>query len=259
MTTPGGPGRRARLPLYVTGRHPCSYLPDQSARTLFVDPLARMSPALYQLLLAQGFRRSGGHVYRPACEPCLRCVPVRIPVSAFAPNRYQRRNAARNGADLRLVERPCVFDPEHYALYARYLHSRHPDGSMAEDASEDGYQDFLIAPWGGDTLLLELRLGTEPLGVAVTDRMPHSLSAVYTFFDPDQDGRALGIYAVLCQVALARRLGLAHLYLGYWIEECRKMSYKDAYRPIEAWIGGRWRGFGRGEPIAWRDAGHAGG
>jgi arginine-tRNA-protein transferase len=241
----------ARLSLYLSATHACSYLPGLSARTLFVDPMAPMDGPRYEGLIEQGFRRSGAHVYRPACDPCRRCVPVRIPVREFSPNRSQRRNARLN-ADLTLVDRPAAFDPEHYFLYETYVRSRHAGGGMAEDASAQSYQDFLTRPWGGETRLLELRLGARLLAVAVTDRLPASLSAVYTFFDPAPPRRALGTFAVLRQIALARRLGLRYLYLGYWIEECRKMSYKDAFRPIQAWTGGHWRQYGRGETIAWR-------
>jgi arginine-tRNA-protein transferase len=243
--------RGTRWSLYLSATHSCSYLPGLSARTLFVDPMAPMDGLLYEGLIEQGFRRSGAHVYRPACDPCRRCVPVRIPVREFSPNRSQRRNARLN-ADLTLLERPAAFEPEHYALYETYVRSRHGGGGMAEDASAESYQDFLVRPWGGETRLLELRLTDRVLAVAVTDRLPTSLSAVYTFFDPASSRRALGTFAVLSQIALARRLGLRYLYLGYWIEECRKMAYKDAFRPIQAWSGGHWRRYGRGEAIDWR-------
>jgi arginine-tRNA-protein transferase len=255
VSNPGDPLRHSGLSLYITGGHPCSYLPGLSARTLFLDPLATVDSTLYELLLQQGFRRSGRHIYRPECDGCQRCVPVRLPVRAFIPNRSQRRNRARNRPDVALVERPALFDAEHYAVYASYVKSRHAEGSMAESASPESYEDFLIAPWGGETRLLELRLEGRLMAVAVTDRLQRALSAVYTFFDPGLSHRSPGTYALLCQIHLARRLGLDHLYLGYWIEECRKMSYKDGFRPLQAWIGRRWQTFDRGEPIPWRHGG----
>jgi arginine-tRNA-protein transferase len=142
-------------------------------------------------------------------------VPVRIPVEHFSPDRSQRRNMARNVADLMLTERPARFDPNHFRLYAAYLRSRHPDGGMSENITRESYEEFLLVPWGGETRLLEIRLRDRLVAVAVTDLLPQSLSAVYTFFDPDLSARALGTYAVLSQVAQARRLGLNHLYLGY--------------------------------------------
>jgi len=248
MSTPDRAGMPTALPLYLTDWHACSYLPDLMARTLFVDPSVTLDGASYQALLTLGFRRSGAHVYRPACGACRRCVPVRIPVREFAPSRSQRRNLALNCDQARLRDRPARFDPEHYALYSSYVRSRHPDGSMA-DVTPERYHEFLIAPWGGETRLLELRLGSRLMAVAVTDLLPACLSAVYTFFDPELSDRAPGTYAILCQIEEARRLGLEHLYLGYWIGACRKMSYKDRFRPLEAWSDEGWKRYDHGAEI----------
>ena len=229
-----------QLAFYLTTEHDCSYLDGRRASTLFVDPLARMDVVLYQALIDQGFRRSGSHVYRPACRDCDRCIPVRIPVAAFRPSRSQRRNWARNRLELDVVETRPVFDPAHFDLYLRYLDARHPAGSMADDSSIESYCRFLIEPWGGDTRFLELRLSDRPVGIAVTDLLPHGLSAVYTFFDPDLSERGPGTFAILAQIATARALGLPYVYLGYWIEASPKMAYKANYRPLESWDGHRW-------------------
>ena len=241
-------GRPPTLPLFVTDWHDCSYLPNLRARTLFVDPTMALDGTIYQALLARGFRRSGAHVYRPACGTCQRCVSIRIPVDAFAPSRSQRRNLALNRDQIELSEHPARFDPEQYALYRAYVRSRHRGGSMG-DAAPERYFEFLAAPWGGETRFLELRLEGRLVAVAVTDVLPGCLSAVYTFFDPDVAERALGTYAILCQIEEARRLGFEYLYLGYWIEECSKMSYKERFRPLEARIDEHWKRFDRGDEI----------
>ncbi len=247
---PGTEGNKERqLALYLTADHPCSYLEGLKARTIFVDPLARMDVATYQSLVNQGFRRSGAHVYRPACRGCARCVPVRIPIADFRPDRSQRRNWSRNASDLHLVDTPATFEAAHFDLYLRYLAYRHPDGSMADDRSAESYRRFLVEPWGGETRFLEIRLGERLAGVAVTDLLTRGLSAVYTFFEPELSDRAPGTFAVLAQIETARRLGLPHLYLGYWISESRKMAYKERFRPIEAWDGRSWRRFDRGEAV----------
>jgi len=244
-------GRRAAatLPLYLTNDHPCSYLGDKQARTLFVDPLARIDGDRYGDLLQHGFRRSGTHVYRPACRHCQRCIPVRLPVETFRADRSQRRNLRLNRQAVQIIKRPAMLDAEHYRLYADYVRSRHPDGSMAEEISVDSYYRFLVEPWGGESLFLELRLDGRLLAVAVTDVVPDGLSAVYTFFDPARADRAPGTFGVLSQIDCARRRGLDYLYLGYWIKESHKMRYKDRFRPIEAWNGHQWQSFGKGEPI----------
>ncbi|WP_295542822.1 arginyltransferase [uncultured Thiohalocapsa sp.] len=244
---------RGDLQLYLTGEHECSYIDGLRARTLFVDPLANIDAARAEWLQQIGFRRSGQHFYRPACRGCQRCVPVRVPVTAFTPNRSQRRNAVRNDAELHIVTRPASLVAEHYQLYERYLLHRHHDGDMADDVSVETYARFLLAPWGGHTRFLELRRGSgddaQLVGVAVTDFFSDGLSAVYTFFDPEESQRAPGTYAVLAQIREARRLGLEYVYLGYWIGESRKMAYKDGFRPIEAWDGRGWRRYGKGEII----------
>lgn len=251
---------RGDLQLYLTGEHDCSYVDGLRARTLFVDPLAHIDAARAEWLQQIGFRRSGQHFYRPACRGCQRCVPVRVPVGSFSPNRSQRRNIARNDRELSVTLRPASLVPEHYQLYEHYLLQRHGDGDMADDVSVETYARFLLAPWGGRTRFLELRLSPAGavaeagapgalIGVAVTDFFSDGLSAVYTFFDPAQSHRAPGTYAVLTQIREARRLGLKYVYLGYWISDSRKMAYKDGFRPLEAWDGREWRRFGKDEPI----------
>jgi arginine-tRNA-protein transferase len=206
--------------------------------TLFADPEAEMDMATYSDLLRYGFRRSGRMVYAPRCEHCQQCVSVRVPVADFTLRRSQRRVLQRN-ADIELREHPARFNPEHYRLYQRYMVARHADGDMA-DALPADYLGFLRAEWC-QTTFLEFLLDGELVALAATDVADHGLSAVYTFFDPDQGPRSLGTFAVLRQIEHARSLGLAYLYLGYWIQDCRKMAYKVNFRPIELWRAGQWR------------------
>ena len=228
------------LRFFLTVPHACSYLDEREATTLFLDPQESHGQGVYDSLALLGFRRSGRHLYRPHCEGCSACVSVRIPVADFQPGRSQRRVRKRN-ADLQLIERPALFDAEHYALYERYIRLRHKDGDMYPP-SRDQYRTFLALdePYAR---LLEFRLGEQLLAVAAFDRLGHGLSAIYTFFDPDPawERRSLGTYAVLSLVDMTWREGRPHLYLGYWIEECRKMAYKADYRPLEMLEGRHWR------------------
>ena len=231
----------AKLLLFATPEHECSYLPQQGATTLFVDPDFPKDPEVYTLLSRNGFRRSGEHVYRPDCRSCKACVPVRLPVREFRPRRAQRR-AWRANDDLRASTKPARFEQAHFALYRRYLRARHPGGGM-DDTSPKQYREFLLSSWA-DTVLYELKLGEHLMGVCVTDRLVDGLSAVYTFFDPDLPWRSLGTYCILWQIAEARRLGLDWLYLGYWIADSGKMTYKVNFRPQERFIDGAWRRWG---------------
>jgi arginine-tRNA-protein transferase len=222
---------------YLTPEHPCSYLPGRGAQTLFLDPRDTISSDLYQALTEHGFRRSGGHLYRPHCGDCTACVPTRIPVAEFLPRRTQRRVLARN-ADLTLRIEPAVFSSRYYDLYAHYIQGRHQDGDMFPPSS-DQFRSFLLSQWSNSVFLC-CYLGDELLAVAVTDQQPRGLSAIYTFFDPGFAERSLGTFAILQQINLCRDSNLPHLYLGYWIRDSRKMRYKVDYRPVELFLSGRW-------------------
>ena len=224
------------LKLYATHPHPCSYLADREATTLFVDPKADIDAEAYAQLSEQGFRRSGHFIYRPHCARCSACVPARIPVAHFRPDRRQKR-IARANSDLDVLMEPSIAGEEFYALYARYISERHADGDMYPPTREQ-YDSFLSREWG--TRYCCFRKDEQLLAVAVIDQMPNGLSAVYTFYDPDFPKRSLGTNAVLWQVEMARALGLPHVYLGYWIRECPKMAYKTGFRPLELRLGERW-------------------
>jgi arginyl-tRNA--protein-N-Asp/Glu arginylyltransferase len=225
------------LDFYLTPEHECSYLPKQMAQTLFADPAVRIGTGMYSELIKFGFRRSGTHVYRPRCPMCDACIPIRIPAATFRPSRSQRRNWQRN-ADLEVIAAPNEYRDEHFMLYHRYMHSRHHGGGMDTPAPEK-YSEFLINPYI-EGVFYEFRLDGHLLGVAVVDVLNDALSAVYTYFDPDEASRGLGVYAVLWQIEQAKKSGLEHVYLGYWIKECLKMAYKDQYRPFEVFRDGSW-------------------
>lgn len=224
--------------LFQTLDHPCGYYGDRSARNLVIDPLDPRLAAVYETSLAWGFRRAGGHVYRPHCRNCQACVPCRIPVATFRPDRSQRRTLRRNG-DLRAMWREAVPDSETADLYERYLGWRHPGGGMDEPGPDD-FRRYLIAPWNGSRFL-EVRLGDALVAVAVTDVGRHALSAVYTFYSPEHAGRSLGVFCILKQLEHAREQQLDHLYLGYWIPGHPKMHYKSRFHPVEVLRQGRWQ------------------
>ncbi|MFC0711340.1 arginyltransferase [Azorhizophilus paspali] len=227
----------ARLKFYATQPHACSYLPDEQATTLFLDPSQPMDMYVYAELSDLGFRRSGDHLYRPHCQGCNACIPARIPARGFALNRQQRRILKRNEDLAARAVRPS-FTEEYYKLYARYIEQRHADGDMYPP-NRDQFCTFLVRdlPF---SRFYEFRLSGRLLAVAVTDVLPNGLSAVYTFYDPDEERRSLGRYAILWQIGEAARLGLQAVYLGYWIKNCRKMNYKTQYRPIELLVNHRW-------------------
>jgi arginine-tRNA-protein transferase len=226
--------------LFHTGAHACGYWPERDARDLVIDPRDPRLPQLYPMALGWGFRRSGDIVYRPHCHGCQACVAVRIPVADFVPDRSQRRCLARNrDIDARIV--PAERSEEHFALYQRYLGARHRHGGMDGHGVAE-FEQFLIGAWS-QSRFLELRehASHRLLAVAVTDLVGNALSAVYTFFDPDQSARGLGTLAILQQLQWAARDGRRHLYLGYWIAGHAKMDYKRRYQPLEGFDGRHWQ------------------
>jgi arginyl-tRNA--protein-N-Asp/Glu arginylyltransferase len=234
-TPPLGAGK---LAFFATPEHDCSYLPGRRATTVFADPNHPKSRELYTRLCSAGFRRSGEHVYIPACEHCSACVAVRVDVNEFSPRRIQRRIAAKN-AHLRVVERTASYDEAHYELYKRYAFARHRGEGM-DGMNRDEYREFLSSAWA-QTMFVEFHEGDELVAVAVTDRLDDGLSAVYTFFDPTRDRLSLGVYAILWQIARAKAMGLRFHYLGYWIADSQKMRYKVEYLPQQHFVNGRWR------------------
>jgi arginine-tRNA-protein transferase len=224
----------------VTKTFPCSYLPNKEERLLIVVDERLQNPNSYSLLMAEGFRRSGEQCYRPYCPNCSACQSIRVLINNFSPPKSQKRSLKRNAHFI--IKQSDKIRNYYYPLYENYINTLHQDGSMYP-ANVEQFESFLsshlttqlfIETWcvvNGEKLLI---------CVAVTDVLTNGLSAVYTFYHPEFKSQGLGRFSILTQINLCKQLKLPYLYLGYQIDDCQKMNYKNSYFPHERFISSEW-------------------
>jgi arginine-tRNA-protein transferase len=240
------PPRRPQF-FYTTAPLPCPYLPGRTERKIVTELSGTEAEALHERLSRAGFRRSHNIAYAPVCPGCQACVPIRVVSEEFTPDRTQRR-ILRANAELTVSEMPARATAEQFTLFQRYQKNRHADGDMAAM----GYYDYraMIEDTPISTGILEFRDARDRLlGACLTDWLADGLSAVYSFFDTDEDKRSLGTFAVLWLIGRARSLGLPYVYLGYWVPESRKMAYKARFKPSEILISGAWHRLGESAEV----------
>jgi leucyl-tRNA---protein transferase len=232
------------LQFYATAPYPCSYLEDRVARSQVAIPSHLINADVYGELVANGFRRSGMYTYRPYCDGCKSCTACRVDVLKFKAKRYQER-AWKKHQNLNVKVNELVFNEEHYALYMDYQKNRHSGGGMDSD-DQDQYKQFLLQS-KVNSRLIEFRDGIDDPEpgklrmISMIDIISDGLSSVYTFFDTTNKNASYGTYCILWQIKQVKKLNLAYLYLGYYIKESPKMSYKAQFEPLEVLIDEHWQ------------------
>ena len=226
-----------QLQFYATAPYACSYLPKRLAKSQVATPSNKINSSIYSDLVRVGFRRSGAFTYRPICDSCSACVPVRIDTKYFKPSRSQKRVMTRH-SHITTEVMDLKNSVEHYDLYLQYQSARHSGGGMDQDSREQ-YRHFLLQS-NVDTKLVEFRDSKGIVAVSIIDKLEDGLSSVYTFFDTEDRSASYGTYSICWQIELCKKIGLRYLYLGYWIKESKKMSYKTRFHPLQGLIQDRW-------------------
>jgi arginine-tRNA-protein transferase len=254
MTLPSEPPLQ-KLQFYVTTGYSCGYLPNKMAQSLIASPQHLIDANVYSGLIQQGFRRSGKFAYRPHCENCRECVPVRIILQDFSASRSQKR-AYKQHKNLVTNILPVEFHAEHYALYAAYQKARHADEiensndnsanksqpkkiDKSEQDEIEQYHNFLCQT-NVESVMVEFRDNGQLKMVSVIDLVHDGISAVYTFYETSDTKASFGTYNVMWQIDWAKSLNFPYLYLGYWIKNSQKMAYKQNFKPLEKLIDGEW-------------------
>jgi arginine-tRNA-protein transferase len=226
-----------KLRFYATASYPCSYIPDRVARSQVASPNHEVNASTYSELVRIGFRRSGAFTYRPICDACSACVPVRIDTTKFIPSKSLKR-VIKKHTHLSVGISHLKDSTEHYELYQKYQSERHSGGGMDQD-SKDQYKHFLLES-NVTTRIIEFKEAHKCVAISIVDELDDGISSVYTFFETEDKSKSYGSYSICWQIDLCRSLGLRYLYLGYWIKESEKMSYKTRFTPLEGFIKDRW-------------------
>jgi len=225
------------IKLFETVTSECPYLEGQISASIIIDPEETVKPSLFSLVSHSGFRRSGNMLYSPKCPNCTSCVSVRIPSQLFTPSRSQKRVWKKN-QDLSISIEDVSFKQEHFDLYLKYQQHRHPESSMC-DTDPEKYISFINSEFSNSKFICFYLKG-ELIGLSVIDQFNGGISAVYTFFDPEQQQRSLGTYAILYLVKLSRLREIPYVYLGYWVDQSSKMDYKRHFKPLQGYRNRQW-------------------
>lgn len=220
----------------VTQAFDCSYIPEQKEQLLVYVEDSDDINSQYELLIRAGFRRSGEQIYRPHCAECNACHSLRVLSQQFMPSRSQKRILSKNKTLQTVVQQ--TVQENYYPLYARYIEQRHSDGSMYPPSTSQ-FENFVSCSWN-NAVFLEAWEDDDLVAVSVVDEMTDAVSALYTFFEPNLAHRSIGSFMIMQLIHQANALSKPYVYLGYQIDSCRKMNYKQNYYPHERFYQNKW-------------------
>jgi len=227
----------SNLKLYYSDSFACGYFDKLKACYLILDPNIKPDIKLQESLATQGYRRSGNNLYYPWCNNCYRCVPIRLRVADFKYSNSQKRCLKKNQQTKVRPTMPKITE-QVFELYKKYQQWKHPGAGM-DECDNASSMNFLLAPWA-NTKFNKFFVDNKLVAVSVTDIFKNSMSAVYTFYDKNHADLSLGTYAMLWQIEYAKKLEFDYLYLGYYIKDSKKMSYKSNFKPHEFLLDGLW-------------------
>jgi arginine-tRNA-protein transferase len=224
-----------QVQLFKVNNGPCPYLEGKTwISHVFSSP--RFSESLYEEMIGSGWRRSGTSFYQNHCPDCSACTPIRIPSSRFLPSKSQRRVARKNTATV-IKRSPTEMDEEVYRLYKKYSRLQH---QRNDDEAEEEFLHFLgSSPMTTD--MMRYYIDGKLAGAGWIDILPNGLSSIYFAFDPDYAQYSLGTYSIMKEIELCRMMGKPWLFLGFFVAECAKMSYKGRFKPYQLLTDGRWK------------------
>ena len=227
-----------KIQFYVTTKYSCGYINNQEAQSMVATPYKKVDADTYSDLIQKGFRRSGQYVYKPQCNECSACIPIRICAKEFKRSQSQKRTLKKHSYVTAKIL-PLKFEEEHYSLYVHYQKNRHRLSSETNNDIAD-YNDFLIKS-NVDTKIIEFRSEEKLLMVTIVDQLKDGISAVYTFYDCNDSKLSFGTYSILWLLNFCKNKNLNYVYLGYWINDSKKMKYKINFKPYELMINGAWQ------------------
>jgi len=221
---------------------PCPYFKDDRISSIEYLIPSEEETGNYHAYLSKGYRRLGRIFYRNVCDTCEECRPLRIETDKFKPGKSQIRTLKKN-EDIRVViSDTSTLTTEKIMLYHRYVNSKHPE-NKEEDLGDSVNILMAIHHGYGSIKEMEYYLEDKLVGVGIVDEGLDSLSSNYFYYDTDYLNRRLGIFSILKEIELAQKLGKQYYYLGFYIEDNSKMSYKKYFRPNQVLESGEWREF----------------